>query len=51
MLRGKSWNDGWLTAYWDRKERGDEKQIILGSPCRPDGHLLYAAFCFIDVFE
>lgn len=49
MLRGKSWNDGWLTAYWGRDERGAKKDLVFGSPCRPDGHLLYGAFCFTEV--
>jgi len=44
MIRGKSWNDGWLTAYWDKRER----DIVFGSPCKPDGHLLYGALSFIE---
>jgi len=51
MLRGKSWNDGWLTAYWGResKQKSGPKDIVFGSPCRPDGHLLYGALAYIDV--
>lgn len=49
MLRGKSWDDGWLTAYWGRESRGESREIIFGSPCRPDGHLLYGAFCSVDM--
>ena len=48
MLRGKSWNDGWLTAFWGRDECGAKKSLVFGSPCKPDGSLLYTAFCFVD---
>lgn len=45
MLRGKNWNNGWLTAYWGREsgDRSGSKELIFGSPSRPDGHLLYGA--------
>ncbi len=49
MIRGKSWNDGWLTAYWGRESRGCKKDLMFGSPCRPDGHLLYGALAFVEV--
>jgi hypothetical protein len=49
MIRGKGWNNGWLTAYWGRESRGAKKDLVFGSPCRPDGHLLYGAFAFIEV--
>ena len=50
MLRGKSWNDGWLTAYWGKENRRDQKgDLIFGSPCRPDGHMLYGALSFVDI--
>jgi hypothetical protein len=49
MLRGKHWDEGWLTAYWGRESRGDKKDLIFGSPCRPDGHLLYGAFSFVEI--
>lgn len=48
MLRGKSWNDGWLTAYWGKPSdasRGESKDLVFGFPCGPDGHLLHGAFC------
>jgi hypothetical protein len=51
MLRGKNWNDGWLTAYWGREQRGSKKDLIFGSPCRPDGHLLYGALCYSEVTQ
>lgn len=50
MLRGKHWDNGWLTAYWGRESRRcTKKDLIFGSPCRPDGHLLYGALCFMDM--
>jgi hypothetical protein len=52
MIRGKHWNDGWLTAYWgheSRASRGAQKDLVFGSPCRPDGHLLYGALSFVDM--
>jgi hypothetical protein len=49
MLRGKSWNDGWLTAFWGRDMRGAKKDLVFGSPCRPDGHLLYGAFQVVEL--
>lgn len=49
MLRGKHWEDGWLTAYWGRESRGSHKDLVFGSPCRPDGHLLYGALSFVEV--
>ncbi len=53
MLRGKSWNDGWLTAYWGREEgsRSGSKDLIFGSPNRPDGHLLYWALTGLEVCD
>lgn len=51
MLRGKHWDDGWLSAYWGRESRGYRKDLVFGSPCRPDGHLLYGAFCFVEVMK
>lgn len=48
MLRGKHWNDGWLTAYWGRDTRGASKDLVFGSPCRPDGHLLHSAFNHLE---
>jgi hypothetical protein len=52
MIRGKHWDEGWLTAYWGRESgagRGGPKDLVFGSPCRPDGHLLYGAMAFIDM--
>ena len=49
MIRGKSWDDGWLTAFWGRDERRAKKELVFGSPCRPDGHLLFGAFCFCEI--
>ena len=49
MLRGKHWDDGWLTAYWGRESRGSKMDLIFASPCRPDGHLLYGSFCCAEV--
>jgi hypothetical protein len=40
MVRGKHWDDGWLTAYWNKKER----DISFGFPSKPDGHLLHGLF-------
>ena len=48
MLRGKHWDDGWLTAYWGCEYRRSKKDLIFASPCRPDGHLLYGSFCVAD---
>ncbi len=45
MLRGKHWNDGWLTAFWSSKE----EDIVIGHPSGPDGHLLYGALGFVDM--
>lgn len=44
MLRGKSWDDGWLTAYWGRDGRGEPKELMFGFPCKTDGHLLNDVF-------
>lgn len=49
MIRGKSWNDGWLTAFWGREPRGCSKDLVFGSPSRPDGHFLYGVFSFLEV--
>lgn len=49
MMRGKNWSDGWLTAFWGREIRGCRKDLIFGSPCKGDGHLLYGALCFTEV--
>jgi hypothetical protein len=50
VIRGKSWTDGWLTAYWGKESRRDyRKDLVFGSPCKPDGHLLYGALCFTEV--
>jgi hypothetical protein len=49
LIRGKHWNDGWLTAYWGREERGCPKELIFGSPCRPDGRLLCDLFGRLDI--
>jgi hypothetical protein len=49
MIRGKSWEDGWLTVYWGRESRGDRKDLMFGSPNRPDGSLLHTAFCFQEI--
>lgn len=44
MIRGKHWDDGWLTAYWGREELRGKKELIFGSPCKPDAGLLNIAF-------
>lgn len=44
MIRGKSWNDGWLTAYWGRESRGQPKELIFGCPRKSDGGLLNFVF-------
>lgn len=44
MIRGKSWNDGWLTAYWGRESRGQNKELIFGCPSKSEGHLLNWVF-------
>lgn len=52
MIRGKHWDDGWLTAYWgteSRARKGESKDVVFGSPCRSDGHLLYGALAYIDM--
>lgn len=49
MIRGKSWDDGWLTVFWGRESRGDKKDLIFGSPNRPDGSLLHTAFCSQEI--
>lgn len=28
MIRGKHWNDGWLTAYWGRESRGHRQNAL-----------------------
>lgn len=32
-----------------RESRGASKDLIFGSPSRPDGHMLYGAFSFIEI--
>lgn len=49
-LRGKSWDDGWLTAFWGRESRHEKKSdLIFGSPCGPDRGLLHSTLCSFDV--
>jgi hypothetical protein len=40
--RNRSWEDGWLTVYWGTDEDGEGPDVVYGSPCRPDGHLMHA---------
>jgi hypothetical protein len=44
MLRGKHWDEGWLTCYWDKKKN----DIVYGSPCRPDGRLVHGVFTYLE---
>ena len=44
MPRNRSWNEGWLTAWYGTDEDGEGPDVCMGSPCRPDGHLLHQAF-------
>lgn len=48
-LRGKSWDEGWLTAFWGRESDWENPDVIVGSPCKPDGGLLLSALCSLDV--
>lgn len=48
-LRGKSRDEGWLTAFWGRAERWDNPDVVVSYPCKPDGGLLLSALCSLDV--
>jgi hypothetical protein len=43
-MRGKGYDDGYLSARWSKKER----DIVYGYPRRPDGHLIYGYFLPCD---
>lgn len=50
MIRGKHWDNGWLTAFWGREDRhAQQKDLVFGSPSRPDAHLLNSAFCHVEI--